>query len=57
MRYEIVLENEDRIVVVKPSMIEEWSKLNEIVSVSFLSEKTHVFQYPDIGLKEELAVE
>jgi ABC-type Fe3+/spermidine/putrescine transport system ATPase subunit len=57
IRYEIVLENEDRIVIVKPSMVEEWSKLDEKVSVSFLSEKTHVFQYPDAGLKEELAVE
>ena len=57
IRYEIVMENEDRIVIVKPSMIEEWSKLNEKVNVSFLSEKTHVFQYPDTGLKEELAVE
>jgi ABC-type Fe3+/spermidine/putrescine transport system ATPase subunit len=57
IRYEIVLENEDRIVIVKPSMFEEWSKLNEKVSVSFPSEKTHVFQYPDTGLKEELAVE
>jgi len=57
IRYEIVMENEDRIVIVKPSMTEEWSKLNEKVSVSFLSEKTHVFQYPDTGLKEELAVE
>ena len=57
IRYEIVMENEDRIVIVKPSMIEEWSKLDEKVSVSFLSEKTHVFQYPDTGLKEELAVE
>jgi len=57
IRYEIVMENEDRIVIVKPSMFEEWSKLNEKVSVSFPSEKTHVFQYPDTGLKEELAVE
>jgi iron(III) transport system ATP-binding protein len=57
IRYEIILENEDRIVIVKPSMFEEWSKLNEEVSVSFPSEKTHVFQYPDTGLKEELAVE
>jgi ABC-type Fe3+/spermidine/putrescine transport system ATPase subunit len=57
IRYEIIMENEDRIVIVKPSMFEEWSKLNEKVSVSFPSEKTHVFQYPDTGLKEELAVE
>jgi iron(III) transport system ATP-binding protein len=57
IRYEIVLENEDRIIIVKPSMIEEWFKMNEKVSVSFPPDKTHVFRYPETGLKEELAVE
>ncbi len=57
IRYEIILENEDKIVIVKPSMFEEWFKLNEKVSVSFQSDKTHVFPYPDVGLREEWAVE
>lgn len=57
IRYEIVLENEDKIVTVKPSMAEEWFKVGDKVSVSFPPEKTHVFQHPEAGLKEELAVE
>jgi ABC-type Fe3+/spermidine/putrescine transport system ATPase subunit len=57
IRYEIILENEDKIVIVKPSMSEEWFKLNEKVTVSFPSDKTHVFPYPEGGLREELAVE
>jgi ABC-type Fe3+/spermidine/putrescine transport system ATPase subunit len=57
IRYEITLENEDKIIIVKPSMFEEWFKLNEKVSVNFQSDKTHVFPYPEAGLKEELAVE
>jgi ABC-type Fe3+/spermidine/putrescine transport system ATPase subunit len=57
IRYEITLKNEDKIVIVKPSMSEEWFKLNEKVSVNFPSDKTHVFPYPDVGLKEELTVE
>jgi ABC-type Fe3+/spermidine/putrescine transport system ATPase subunit len=57
MRYEIRLENEDLVVVIKPSLIEEWFETGEKVSVSFPHEKVHVFAYPDIGLKEEIAVE
>jgi ABC-type Fe3+/spermidine/putrescine transport system ATPase subunit len=57
IRYEIELENEDSIVVVKPSMIEEWFKEGEKVTVSFPPEKAHTFAYPDKGLKEEIAVE
>jgi iron(III) transport system ATP-binding protein len=57
IRYEIVLENEDTIVTVKPSMAEEWFKIGDKVSVSFPPEKTHVFMHPEAGLKEELAVE
>ena len=57
IRYEIVLENEDKIVTVKPSMAEEWFKVGDKVIVSFPPEKTHVFLHPEAGLKEELAVE
>jgi ABC-type Fe3+/spermidine/putrescine transport system ATPase subunit len=57
VRYEIVLENQDMIVIVKPSMIGEWFKIDEKVNVSFPSERAHMFPYPEAGLKEELAVE
>jgi ABC-type Fe3+/spermidine/putrescine transport system ATPase subunit len=57
VRYEIVLENQDMIVIVKPSMTGEWFKIDEKVNVSFPSERAHMFPYPETGLKEELAVE
>ena len=57
VRYEIVLENQDMIVIVKPSMIGEWFKIDEKVNVSFPSERAHLFPYPETGLKGELAVE
>jgi hypothetical protein len=57
IRYEIVLENQDRIVIVKPSMAGKWVRTGERVSVRFSVENAHVFSYPETGLKEELAVE
>jgi len=57
IRYEIRLENQDSVVIVKPSMIEEWFNVGEKVTISFPPEKAHVFRYPDVGLKEEMAVE
>jgi iron(III) transport system ATP-binding protein len=57
IRYEIRLENQDMIVVVKPSMTGAWLSVDEKVRVSFPTEKIHVFKYPDAGLKEEVAVE
>jgi len=57
IRYEIRLENQDLIVIVKPSVIGEWFKLDEKVTVSFPPEKAHLFPYPEAGLKEEIAVE
>jgi ABC-type Fe3+/spermidine/putrescine transport system ATPase subunit len=57
IRYEIRLENQDLIVISKPSMMEEWFKTDDKVTVSFSPEKAHVFVYPEIGLKEEIAVE
>jgi len=52
-----VLENQDHIVIVKPSMMGQWFKVDEDVTASFPPEKAHVFKYPETGLKEELAVE
>ena len=57
MRYEIRLENQDLIVIVKPSLIEEWFNTGEKVTVSFSPERAHVFVYPEAGLREEIAVE
>jgi ABC-type Fe3+/spermidine/putrescine transport system ATPase subunit len=57
IRYEIRLANQDLVVVVKPSMTEEWLNVDDKVVVSFPSEKAHVFKYPATGLKEEIAVE
>jgi len=57
IRYDIMLENEDQIVLVKPSMTGQWLRVDEDVTVSFSAEKAHVFAHPETGLKEELAVE
>ncbi|HEY4674482.1 MAG TPA: ABC transporter ATP-binding protein [Candidatus Bathyarchaeia archaeon] len=57
MRYEVRLENQDLVVVVKPSLTEEWFNTDEKVTISFPPEKAHVFPYPSVGLKEEIAVE
>jgi ABC-type Fe3+/spermidine/putrescine transport system ATPase subunit len=57
IRYEIRLKNQDLIVIVKPSMTGEWLRVEDEVTVSFSSEKVHVFEYPATGLKEEIAVE
>jgi len=57
VRYEIRLENQDLVVIVKPSIIGEWFNVGEKVTISFPPEKTHVFAYPEAGLREEIAVE
>ena len=57
IRYEVRLENEDVVVVVRPSLTEEWFKEDDRVTVSFPHEKSYVFPYPSKGLREELAVE
>jgi ABC-type Fe3+/spermidine/putrescine transport system ATPase subunit len=57
IRYEVRLENEDLILIVKPSLMGEWFNIGEKVTVSFQREKAHVFPYPETGLKEEIAVE
>lgn len=57
IRYEVRLENQDLVVIVKPSLIGEWFNTGEKVTVSFPPEKAHVFAYPEAGLKEEISVE
>jgi len=57
IRYEVRLENEDMVVVVRPSLMGEWFSTGDRVTLSFPSEKSYVFPYPSRGLQEELAVE
>jgi len=57
VRYEVRLKNQDLVVIVKPSMTGEWFNTGEEVTISFPTEKAHVFKYPDVGLKEEIAIE
>jgi ABC-type Fe3+/spermidine/putrescine transport system ATPase subunit len=57
IRYEVRLENQDLVVIVKPSLIGEWFNIDEKATVSFTPEKAHVFVYPEAGLREETAVE
>jgi ABC-type Fe3+/spermidine/putrescine transport system ATPase subunit len=57
IRYEVRLENQDLIVIVKPSLIGEWFNMDEKVTVSFHPEKAHLFKYPEAGLREAIAVE
>ena len=57
IRYEIRLENDDEIVIVRPSMIEEWLKTGQKIYIHFPKDKIYVFPYPSRGLREELAVE
>ncbi len=57
IRYEVRLENQDLVAVVKPSLTEEWFNTSENVTIRFPPDKAHVFAYPDVGLKEEIAVE
>ncbi|MGB9683955.1 MAG: ABC transporter ATP-binding protein [Candidatus Bathyarchaeales archaeon] len=57
IRYEVRLENQDLVVVVTPSLTCEWFNIGENVTVSFQPENAHLFVYPEVGLREETAVE
>lgn len=57
IRYEVRLKNQDLIVVVKPSLTGEWFNIGDKVVVKFPPENTHLFAYPEKGLREEIAVE
>jgi len=57
VRYEILLENGDLVVIVRPALMVEWLNVGEKVTVSFPVEKSFVFTYPERGLKRELALE
>jgi ABC-type Fe3+/spermidine/putrescine transport system ATPase subunit len=57
IRYEIRLKNGDMVVIVRPALMTEWLDVGEKVTVSFPSEKSFVFTYPERGLTTELALE
>jgi ABC-type Fe3+/spermidine/putrescine transport system ATPase subunit len=57
VRYEIRLQNEDIIVVVRPALMAEWLSVGEKITVAFPVEKSFVFSYPERGLRTELALE
>jgi ABC-type Fe3+/spermidine/putrescine transport system ATPase subunit len=57
IRYDVRLENEDLVVVTRPTLASEWLELGEKVTVSFSPDKCFVFTYPSKGLREELLAE
>ncbi|MCW4047824.1 MAG: ABC transporter ATP-binding protein [Candidatus Bathyarchaeota archaeon] len=56
IRYVIRLESEDVVIVIKPSLTERWFDIGDSITLSFESEKVHVFAYPEAGLMEEISV-
>ena len=56
VRYEIRLENGDRLVINRPSLTEEWLDIGEEVTITYPLEKAHLFAYPEAGLTEEISV-
>jgi ABC-type Fe3+/spermidine/putrescine transport system ATPase subunit len=56
VRYEIRLENGDRLVINRPSLAEKWFEIGEEVTINYPIEKAHLFTYPEAGLTEEISV-
>jgi ABC-type Fe3+/spermidine/putrescine transport system ATPase subunit len=56
LRYEIRLENGDRLVINRPSLTEEWIEMGDEVTITYPPEKAHLFPYPEAGLAEETSV-
>ena len=56
VRYEIRLENGDRLVINRPSLTEEWVDIGEEVTITYPLETAHLFAYPEAGLTEEISV-
>jgi ABC-type Fe3+/spermidine/putrescine transport system ATPase subunit len=57
VRYDVRLENQDSVVIVQPSLTDEWFNAEQQVTLSFEPEKAHVFAYPETSLKEETTAE
>jgi ABC-type Fe3+/spermidine/putrescine transport system ATPase subunit len=56
VRYEIRLENGDRLVINRPSLAEKWVEIGEEVTITYPLDKAHLFTYPEAGLTEETSV-
>jgi ABC-type Fe3+/spermidine/putrescine transport system ATPase subunit len=56
VRYEIRLPNDQIVIAVKPTLSSELFQVGEKLKVFLPIEHTHVFAYPEAGLKEELSV-
>jgi ABC-type Fe3+/spermidine/putrescine transport system ATPase subunit len=56
MRYVVRLSSQDTVVVIRPSLTEEWIDVGKNITMSFQAEKAHVFAYPEEGLTEEISV-
>ncbi len=56
-RYDIRLENDDSVVVTRPSLAGDLLSVDEKVTISFPPDKSFVFAYPSKGLREELLAE
>ena len=56
MRYVVRLSSQDSVVVIRPTLTEEWIDVGKKVTLSFPPEKTHVFLYPVAGLSEEISI-
>ena len=56
LRYEIRLDNGDRLIINRPSLTEAWVNVGEEVTITYPLEKAHLFVYPEAGLTEEISV-
>ncbi len=56
VRYEIRLENGDRLVINRPSLAEKWVEIGDEITIAYPLDKAHLFPYPEAGLTEEISV-
>lgn len=57
IRYEVRLENEDLVLIIRPALMGEWFREGDMVTVGFPPDKGFIFAYPSKGLREELSLE
>jgi len=55
VRYEIRLENGDRLVTNKSSLSEKWVEIGDEVTITYPLDKARLFPYPEVGLSEEIS--
>ncbi len=56
VRYEIRLENGDRLIINRTSLTEDWVSFGQEVTITYPLDKAHLFTYPEGGLTEEISV-